>query len=646
MKTSVSVPPLGSTCRAQTFEQSPLSVLDFPSPQQAESPQIPRTSQSLQSNWGSSWNSQASVGEIFAQSQAAAAAGNLSIALSTPKAGHAKHGRYCGGPGSPSRAQKSRAKIRRLQTFSRSSSLSDDKVLIQSRLVRSNSSFQLLDHFILEATIGRSEHSEVFRARHKETGELYAVKRLTRKFASKGHRDRCLHEMGAVSCLPPHPNIVAYYRGWQQAAHFYIQMALCEGGSLAELLHQADNTGERLKEERIWQVLSDLTQGLEFLHRHGVLHLDIKPDNLFLDAEGRCKIGDFGLAIKDHEKEWEEGDGDYLAPELLTNADPTFAADIFSAGATVFECCTGRRLAEYRNCHEPQLGVSEELQSLVHRMLDAQPSARPSAGEINQLIAHAFSDADTKPNLDRVESLCNGLLSTSNCQTDPRSFNKAVTESQEPSTPELSFPRPIYASMAQEAGDSSQAGMTTPNMKPRPTFALTPPHLSSKQAVSPFAFWGCSQADNSTELVSTINQENCRPEDSAYQAARQVCRNHWSRKAIRFPAQDQTPAATLFPPGNKPDGCSELRSLGSCFEVTDGQNQGKLRSPFEEASCNTQATPACSGFGSESSCSPPWMARKSLSSYLSAEQSPCGSPSSSMEDLQSTVRLLSMSVAD
>lgn len=43
-------------------------------------------------------------------------------------------------------------------------------------------------------------------------------------------------------------------------------------------------------------------QGLEFLHQHEILHLDIKPDNIFLDSKGRCKIGDFGLAIKDHEE--------------------------------------------------------------------------------------------------------------------------------------------------------------------------------------------------------------------------------------------------------------------------------------------------------------------------------------------------------
>lgn len=48
-----------------------------------------------------------------------------------------------------------------------------------------------------------------------------------------------MHEMAAVASLPEHPNIVAYYRAWQQAAHFYIQMALCEGGSLADLVQKA-----------------------------------------------------------------------------------------------------------------------------------------------------------------------------------------------------------------------------------------------------------------------------------------------------------------------------------------------------------------------------------------------------------------------
>jgi len=65
-------------------------------------------------------------------------------------------------------------------------------------------------------------------------------------------------------------------------------------------------------------------------------------------------------------QEWLEGDGDYLAPELLSDDNPTFAADIYSAGATIYECCTGHRMAsDGRDSLAADLGVSPELQALV-----------------------------------------------------------------------------------------------------------------------------------------------------------------------------------------------------------------------------------------------------------------------------------------
>ncbi len=85
-----------------------------------------------------------------------------------------------------------------------------------------------------------------------------------------------------------------------------------------------------------------MAQGLAFLHERNVLHLDIKPDNLYFGEKDMLRIGDFGLAYKAGEwDDWEEGDGNYLAPELLSSARPTTAADIYSLGATLYECATG-----------------------------------------------------------------------------------------------------------------------------------------------------------------------------------------------------------------------------------------------------------------------------------------------------------------
>jgi serine/threonine protein kinase len=74
--------------------------------------------------------------------------------------------------------------------------------------------------------------------RHRQTGEVFAVKRSRQRFRSKIQRERCLREIRAVSALPAHPNIVSQYRAWQEGGQFYIQMDYCEGGSLQQLIQQ------------------------------------------------------------------------------------------------------------------------------------------------------------------------------------------------------------------------------------------------------------------------------------------------------------------------------------------------------------------------------------------------------------------------
>ncbi|EFN58091.1 hypothetical protein CHLNCDRAFT_15082, partial [Chlorella variabilis] len=76
---------------------------------------------------------------------------------------------------------------------------------------------------------------------------------------------------------------------WQEGGHFYIQMDYCEGGSLAQRAHSC------MSDEQLWAAACQSARGLRFLHSHGVLHLDVKPENIYL-AAGTWRIGDFGLA--------------------------------------------------------------------------------------------------------------------------------------------------------------------------------------------------------------------------------------------------------------------------------------------------------------------------------------------------------------
>ncbi|CAI5535940.1 unnamed protein product [Closterium sp. Naga37s-1] len=223
----------------------------------------------------------------------------------------------------------------------RTSSLHDTKLLMTTQLKRSHSIFLFDRHFEFVREIGRGSYSMVYEARDRKGGARCAVKVSKRQFRSKGERERYMHEIESVANVPEHAHIVRYYRGWQQDSHFYLQMELCEGGSLRALL---DSLPHPLPEDQVWRFVRQVASGLDHIHSRGVLHLDIKPDNIFIDAHGNLKIGDFGRAVWEQRWDWEEGDGGYLAPELLQDEPPTTATDMYSFGAMLFELVFATRL--------------------------------------------------------------------------------------------------------------------------------------------------------------------------------------------------------------------------------------------------------------------------------------------------------------
>lgn len=186
-----------------------------------------------------------------------------------------------------------------------------------------------------------SQQSEVYVARSKVDNSLSAVKRTVHMLSSKKERERYLREVEVAASLPPSPHLVRYYRCWQEEGHFYVQMELCEGGSLARALDSLRSQGARLPEGDIWRLLREVTSGLRHLHSNQVLHLDVKPENIFMGSDGTFKLGDLGSAVLRNRWEAEEGDGAYVAPELLQDERRASASsDIFSLGATLLEAIT------------------------------------------------------------------------------------------------------------------------------------------------------------------------------------------------------------------------------------------------------------------------------------------------------------------
>jgi membrane-associated tyrosine/threonine-specific cdc2-inhibitory kinase len=103
---------------------------------------------------------------------------------------------------------------------------------------------------------------------------------------------RKLEEVLKHEELPPHPNCVRFYRAWEEKERLYIQIELCDMSlsRYAELHHD-------IPEKIIWQYLADLLQACKHLHDRNLIHMDIKPENIFITHDGVCKLGDFGLVV-------------------------------------------------------------------------------------------------------------------------------------------------------------------------------------------------------------------------------------------------------------------------------------------------------------------------------------------------------------
>eukprot|EP01135_Chromosphaera_perkinsii_P004241 Nk52_evm30s272 gene=Nk52_evmTU30s272 len=257
--------------------------------------------------------------------------------------------------------------------------------------VKRNLEMYINDLFELEEIIGVGSFGKVFRAKRKDDQQYYAVKRSHEPFKSENDRNLRLEEVRIVRSLGPHPNCVQLYNAWQSGGYLYTVGELCELGNLKEYAETYELTPEYIS-----LYLVELACGLKHIHDGGVVHLDIKPANIFLTNHWSVKIGDFGIA---HELkngcnfQWIEGDSIYLAPELLHN-NVGKPADVFSLGLTMLELICEREMPKNgelwqalrrNNIPEDWLKegkADESLAKLVRIMMHQNPLERPVVGKV------------------------------------------------------------------------------------------------------------------------------------------------------------------------------------------------------------------------------------------------------------------------
>ncbi|XP_070664649.1 wee1-like protein kinase [Malus domestica] len=198
-------------------------------------------------------------------------------------------------------------------------------------------------------------------------------------------RRKAMMEVQSLAALGSHENIVGYYSSWFENEQLHIQMELCDHSLSINKFSRPFKDGEIL--EALYQV----AKALQFIHRRGIAHLDVKPDNIYV-KNGVYKLGDFGCAtLLDNSLPIEEGDARYMPQEILNEKYGDLdKADIFSLGVAVYELIRGSPLPEsgpqILNLREGKLpllpGHSLQFQNLLKVMLDPNPVWRPSAKDL------------------------------------------------------------------------------------------------------------------------------------------------------------------------------------------------------------------------------------------------------------------------
>jgi serine/threonine protein kinase/Tfp pilus assembly protein PilF len=192
--------------------------------------------------------------------------------------------------------------------------------------------------------IGRGGQGVVYRARQKSLNRIVALKVVALgHWATEAHLRRFRFEAETIASLDQ-PGIVPIYEVGEQDGHCYFTMKLIEGERLDRIVLNAP-----MSILRAGKILAELARTVQYAHERGVLHRDIKPGNVLIDANGNAHLTDFGLA------KWIEqestltnthdvlGTPSYMAPEQITGVkELTSAMDVYGLGAVLFEMITGR----------------------------------------------------------------------------------------------------------------------------------------------------------------------------------------------------------------------------------------------------------------------------------------------------------------
>lgn len=274
---------------------------------------------------------------------------------------------------------------------------------MQQDLVILNGRYELLER------IGSGGMSIVYKSRDRALGRIVAIKMLHESLTSdEGFLKRFQQEAHAAANLT-HPNIVTIHDIGQDGYRHYIVMEYVDGKTLKQLIKYENNNGRFMPISRALDLIIQVCNGIGYAHRAGLVHCDVKPQNMLVTSDERIKVADFGIARAISSATQQQivsqvwGTPQYFSPEQASGEAATPASDVYAIGIVLFEMLSGRlpfkaeshTAMALKHLQTPPPLITEfnpavppQLEQIIDKILAKEPSGRyRTAGQLGRILS-------------------------------------------------------------------------------------------------------------------------------------------------------------------------------------------------------------------------------------------------------------------
>ena len=295
------------------------------------------------------------------------------------------------------------------------------------------------DDFEILQVLGHGAFSQVLKVKSKKNYGIYAMKKIDKEKIINKYKDKkyYLNEKIIVERLsdPSHPCVIKCYKTFEESNFLYFIMEFMNNGDL--LSYNNGNIGFHvlIPEGKLWDIFYKCLSGLAYIHEKGIIHRDIKLNNIFLDDDFNVKIGDFNVSVlvdensaKNFSKNIDEFDGlinkntkvgtkDYMAPEVKNRKKYDLKSDIYSMGVTFSILCFGCKSTINNN----EKLYSKEIKEFIEKMRNDDPKERPTSNK---------AMLDARENFIKTYLKNTSLEAAFNCFNNFPNFNEFFTNNE------------------------------------------------------------------------------------------------------------------------------------------------------------------------------------------------------------------------